>query len=431
MNRLRWLLLLVPAILVLPATASAAPPANDNFASAQVLSGPQPLVVTGTTREATREPDDPSGLPPSVWYRWTPPASGRIAIEYCAQNRAAAEDLNVSLFTGATRATLGYVSQEGNRPRSGDCPYNETGFALPEKYDVAAGTTYRIEVGGNPGMQGNFGLVVTKFVVPPPNDEFANAQVLSGSLPVRVVGDPRDSEDGLLWYRWTAPASGSYTLEECSQGPSGSAQVDVLTGSSEPGLKRVPIRSEYSHVGNCPFNREPPGVLTPGVAFRATKGTTYVLRVAANPYDGFRFGFALKRKEVYDLAVKQSVSRRSVPSGGAVIVKLIVINRSNVAIPTRADPRLFISQSINRPGQHNAVGKGRYLRVRSRGTRCSKGHFYKVPVAGCSLRRLAPGERMVVTMRIRVLASILLEVETNFDDARRGNNEPRAVVKAH
>ena len=46
------------------------------------------------------------------------------------------------------------------------------------------------------------------------------------------------------------------------------------------------------------------------------------------------------------------------------------------------------------------------------------------------MKRLAPGERMVATMRIRVLASILLETEATFGDDRRGNNEPRAVVRA-
>jgi hypothetical protein len=430
MRGLRWLPLMAAAIIALPATASAAPPANDNFASAQQLAGSQPIVVSGTTREATREPDDPSGLPPSVWYRWTPPASGRIAIEYCAQNRAAAEDLVVSVFTGGSRATLQYVGQEGNRYRTGDCPYGETGFALPEKYDVVAGTTYRIEVGGDPSMQGSFGLVVTKFVVPPANDDFGNAQVLSGSLPARAVGDPRDSDDGVLWYRWTAPTGGFFTLEHCFEGPSGRTSFDVFTGSSQPNLKRVPINSEYSHVSECPFDRGSHKELKDGVAFKATRGTTYVLRVAADPYETGRFGLALKRKEVYDLALRQKVSRRSVPAGGVVIVKLIVTNRGNITVPTRAEPRLFFGQSINKPAFRNDPGKGKYLSIRSPGARCSKGFFFKVPRAGCAVKRLKPGQKMVATMRIRVLASILLEADGNFGDKRRRNNEASVVVRA-
>ena len=411
----------------LPATASAAPPANDNFAGAQVLGGAQPIVVTGTVREATREPNDPAGFDASVWYRWTAPASGRFAIELCAQNASAAQFLSLSVYTGESLPALQEVFRTDLRPPSDDCPYSESD-EVANTYDVVGGTTYRFYVGGSPSMEGSFGLVVTR-VVPPANDQFANATVLDGRLPIRATGSPRDSSDGVLWYRWKAPAGGSFTLEECAERRSDTFSVEVLTGSSETSLRRVPIQSEYSNVSECPFDRGPKD-LKQGVAFKATRGTTYILRVKADPFYGGRFGFALKRKELYDLAVKQSVSRKSVPAGGVVTVKLIVINRGNIPVPTRAEPDLGFSQSINRPGLHNAVGKGKYLRVRSRGARCSKGFFYNVPIAGCRVKRLAPGERMVATMRIRVLESILLEVEANFADARRGNNEPRAVVRA-
>lgn len=56
------------------------PPANDNFASAQVLTGASGD-VTGSNVGATKEPGEPdhAGIPGghSVWYRWTPPASGQ------------------------------------------------------------------------------------------------------------------------------------------------------------------------------------------------------------------------------------------------------------------------------------------------------------------------------------------------------------------
>jgi hypothetical protein len=410
------------------ASVGAAPPSNDNFASAEVLSGPQPIVARGTTREATREPGDPTGLPPSVWYSWTPPASGRIAIEYCAENEAAAEDLTVSLLRGDDRATLQYVPTNlGNRPRSGDCPFAETGLTLPERYEVVGGAPYRIEVGGNPSMQGSFAFVITRFTTPPPNDEFAGAETLDRALPARAVGDPTDSDDGILWYRWTAPRSGSFTVEVCGEpNVAGEPSLEVFTGASEGALDSVAMNSVSSLVGDCPLDRQPNA---DGLAFRAVAGTTYRLRVAADPYAG-RFGLALKPEEVYDLAVDQSVSRRSIPAGGVVVVKLTVTNRSNITVPTRADPRLGFSQSINKPAFRNDPGKGRYLSVRSPGARCSKGFFFKVPVAGCAVKRLAPGERMVATMRIRVLASILLEVENDFSDDRRRNDEPRTVVRA-
>jgi hypothetical protein len=414
---------------VIVASAVAAPPSNDDFAAAQVLSGAQPIVVQGTTREATRESGDPAGFPASVWYRWTAPASGRIAIEFCAQNAAAAQSTSVSVYRGETLPTLQEVFRTEIRPPSGSCPFSQVDDP-PAVYDVVAGTTYRIYVGSQPDMQGSFGLVVTSFIAPAPNDEFSNAAVLGGPLPVRAVGHPHDSDDGTFWYRWTAPANGSFTLEDCVERASDSISVGLFTGSSEPALRRVPTQSEYSNVSECPFDRGPTEDLKQGSLFRATRGTSYVVRVGADPFYGGRFGFALKRKEVYDLAVGQSISRGSVPAGGVVVVKLTVTNRGNITAPVRAEPRIGFSQSINRPGAHNSPGKGRYLSVRSPGGRCSKGFFFKVPVAGCAVKRLAPGEKMVATMRIRVLGSILLEVESSFGDDRRGNNEPRAVVRA-
>src|SRR4029077_16287069 len=46
---------LVAMLLALPASALAAPPANDDFADRQVLSGPLPVEVTGSNEEATKE----------------------------------------------------------------------------------------------------------------------------------------------------------------------------------------------------------------------------------------------------------------------------------------------------------------------------------------------------------------------------------------
>jgi hypothetical protein len=412
----------------IPLTASAAVPANDNFANAQQLSGADPIVVQGTTREATQEPDDPASFPASVWYRWTAPASGRAAIEFCAQNSSAAQSSSVSVYTGETPATLQEVFRTDLRSPSGDCPFGETDDP-PNVYDVVGGTTYRIYVGGYPDMQGSFGLVIAR-VVPPPNDEFVNATVLDGSLPVRAVGSPRDSADGVLWYRWTAPATRLVTLEQCTERSSDSVSVELFSGSSESALRRVPTQTEYSNVSQCPFERGAVRGLKQGSAFRATRGTTYVLRVAGDTFYGGRFGLALKPNEVVDIAMTQSVSRRSVPAGGVVVVKLTVTNLSNISVPTRAEPRLVFGQSINRPGARNSPGKGRYLSIRSPGGRCEKGFFVKVPVMSCLVKRLDPGEKMLVTMRIRVLASILLESEASFNDDRRGNNEPLTVVRA-
>jgi hypothetical protein len=429
MDSFKWLVPMFALAVgaALPATASAAP-ANDDFANAGQLSGPQPIVVRGTTAGATRESADPGGLDPPVWYRWTPAASGQISLELCARNSGVAERTFANLYTGQTRATLDYVPDEGDRFRSGDCPYNQIGFVLPSRYNVVAGTTYTIGVSSSESAQGDFGMVITRFVAPPRNDEFANATVLDGPLPVRSVGDPDDSTDNRLWYRWTAPAGGSFTLESC---PEGAADISVFTGSSEPALNPVAIRRVYSQKSMCPLDAGPKG-LKEGTEFKATRGTTYVLRVDAvndSNHRPRRFAIAVRRKEFYDLALRQTVSRRTVPIGGVVVEKLIVTNRSNITIPTPADAGSGVGHAINRPGLPNYAGKARNLSIRSPGAKCSKGFFYKVPVAGCNIKRLAPGERMVVKIRIRVLAPILLEAEMGVDDEKRANDEASVVVR--
>src|SRR3954453_15965635 len=72
------------ALALLPAaTATAAPPANDNRAAAQSLD-PLPTTVQGTTQDATRE-DSGFGTSctdtgPSVWYAATAGQDGRIGV---------------------------------------------------------------------------------------------------------------------------------------------------------------------------------------------------------------------------------------------------------------------------------------------------------------------------------------------------------------
>jgi len=75
--------------LGLAAMSASAAPANDNFASATVISGAT-VSVNGSNATATREGTDPltidyqgsttdTGIP-TVWYRWTAPSSGQFVI---------------------------------------------------------------------------------------------------------------------------------------------------------------------------------------------------------------------------------------------------------------------------------------------------------------------------------------------------------------
>src|SRR5689334_14821140 len=81
------LVFLTVALALLPASAWAAAPANDNRADAQSLD-PLPTTVQGTTVGATREPTEPGsgcqGGDPSVWYSATAAQDGRIGVRASA-----------------------------------------------------------------------------------------------------------------------------------------------------------------------------------------------------------------------------------------------------------------------------------------------------------------------------------------------------------
>jgi hypothetical protein len=122
------------ALLFAAPSAFAAPPANDNFANAQVVGPALPVSVAGTTTEATfesGEPDhldsgDPTGMQ-SVWYSWTPTTNTSASVNVCDPDAP-----GVAVYTGTTLATLTLVAGG-----EGDCTAT---------FAATSGQTYRIAV---------------------------------------------------------------------------------------------------------------------------------------------------------------------------------------------------------------------------------------------------------------------------------------------
>ncbi|MDD3604574.1 MAG: Ig domain-containing protein [Kiritimatiellae bacterium] len=83
--------------------AEAPPPANDNFADAELLVG-VPVMAIGTTAGGSREPGEPqhAGMSSfkSVWYRWTAPTGGVVAV------RGAGYTAGIAVYTGSTLNAL-------------------------------------------------------------------------------------------------------------------------------------------------------------------------------------------------------------------------------------------------------------------------------------------------------------------------------------
>ncbi len=119
---------------------------------------------------------------------------------------------------------------------------------------------------------------------PPPNDNFANAQVITGTsgtvngtnaFATKEAGEPSHSPDEnpggkSVWYRWTAPGSGTATLN--TLGSNFDTLLAVYTGSSVSALTPITKNDDVD-----------PGVVTIStVQFSAVAGTTYQIAV-----DGF------------------------------------------------------------------------------------------------------------------------------------------------
>ncbi len=278
---------------------------------------------------------------------------------------------------------------------------------------------------------------------PPANDDFANAAPLSGPFPIvargttseatQEPGEPEDQYSQSVWYVWTAPSSGPVAIDTCGGAPI----TLVYRGSSLSDLQAVNSRDEDERRSVCPLpdpDIDHPGDIHRVTEFTATAGATYRIQVLGVRVDG-AFGLVLKEPEVYDLGVSLTVSRRTVPFGGALREVFKVTNRGNIVAPTPQDPRIVFGQEINVPGRPHYPGKAVYASARSPGGRCSHGIFgggSKIQVFACDVVRLSPGESQTAVVKIRkVKGSLLLDghVSGQAPDDRRGNDDAQTVIR--
>jgi hypothetical protein len=227
---------LLSLAVALPA-ATAAPPANDAFASAQPIEGTSG-VVSGSNVEATRESDEPrhagNAGGRSVWYRWTAPATTEFAFDTCGSGF----DTLLAVYTGTAVDALSPVA-------ANDDACAEQSIVLVR---ATAGVVYSIALDGyredEAAETGRFTLrweIVTR----PSNDDFDSAQELTGSAgAVRGAnlgagaenGEPPhgDSIGASIWYRWTAPSGGTATFATC-----GSAFDTIIAVYTGDGVSRL------------------------------------------------------------------------------------------------------------------------------------------------------------------------------------------------
>jgi hypothetical protein len=257
-------------------------PANDDFGSAQELPA-YPITAGAWTTFAAKEagePDhagDPGGH--SVWFSWTPSADTPIEITACGQH--AGVDPLLSIYTGSSLGSLTPVA--GSDDAGTGLPDERCGLATDSdvRFQASAGTTYRIAVDTKNG-EGRVGL---GFIFGPANDDFAQAQELSGPLPLfgaplttmatKEAGEPDHAGDTgghSVWYSWTPEESGPITLSTCTRSGDLDALLAVYTGSSLAGLTPVADADDGSTEKGC---RATDGELDLNVV----AGTTYRIAI--------------------------------------------------------------------------------------------------------------------------------------------------------
>jgi hypothetical protein len=274
-------------------------PANDDFAAAQVLNG-EPMVATGTTRFATKQPGEPdhAGDPGghSVWYSWTPTIGGPVNLVACpgydeGPLRSAGDlDGLVAVYTGESLTGLSEVASGRGGPvlESVNCDLEAERGATQVHFDAVAGTTYRIAVDGAAGAVGPFTLAFERGVT---NDEFSAARTLEGALPfygsvdnrfaTKQVGEPDHAGNAgghSVWFSWTPTESGPAWISTCTTRGSLDTLLGVYTGAAVGAL--TPVASN----DDGPAGRENCSSTDSGVEVDAVAGTTY--RIAVDGKDG-------------------------------------------------------------------------------------------------------------------------------------------------
>lgn len=256
------------ASLVMP------PLANDNFADAEDITGATGG-ASGSTVRATKEPGEPDHASNagggSIWYRWTAPANGQAHFATCGSTF----DTLLAAYTGTEVDNLAVGGQNDNDL------FNRCGDNSAQSwtsFPATAGVTYHIAVDGHDNARGH--VILSWSLERAPNDDFVDAQVLTGAtgtasgstrLASKEPGEPYHAfkfGEASIWYRWTAPSNGTVTFTTC-----GSTFDTVLAAYTGPAVDDLTYVSSNDD-GTCPAR-----IQQSVMSFAATAGVTYHIAV--------------------------------------------------------------------------------------------------------------------------------------------------------
>lgn len=258
--------------LAVPATASAAPPANDAFATPQLLTAQG--LTQGTMAEATVESAEPKykgkTRTASVWYAFVAPADGLYILDTCNT----AFDTILGVYQGSALGQLREVVINDD--------YCGRGSRVT--FEAKAGQAYRVAIVAFRQLteddEKTFSLNF-KQAVRPDNDAFARAVKLTGpgriagtnALTTKELGEPIHARNGTghsVWYRYKATKSQTLTFD--TLGSSFDTVLAVYRGTIGS-LKQVAANDDAN------------GEQGSEVRIKVKKGSTYFIAVDGSESD--------------------------------------------------------------------------------------------------------------------------------------------------
>lgn len=257
-------------------------PPNDDFANAQAIAGNSGS-VNGTNINASLEPNEPvhGGIlgGKSIWYKWQAPVSNSVNFSTFGTGF----HNGVGIYTGTKVDALSVVTS-GNSLGSSNTTSSLT-------FSATQGATYYIAIDANEGATGNITLswnvgapVPTPTPTPtlrPPNDDFANAQVIAGSSGsvsgnnVNATLEPNEPVHGgilggkSIWYKWQSPTTSGVTFT--TSGTAFHTGVGIYTGTKIDMLTAVAGGNSLGSAST-----------TTSVFFNANQGAAYYVAIDGN-----------------------------------------------------------------------------------------------------------------------------------------------------
>lgn len=214
-----------------------AQPTNDLFENRTVLTGTN-ILFQSSLALAGEEPGEP--VPPygygytgrSVWWSWTAPAKGSVALN------ATDAPLRIGVFTGDVLTNLVGVPQL--YPGDGEDSYS--------LFETQPGQAYQFMFDSDIPFDPVIGSLI--FTPSPSNDDFANRITLSGytlTITTPIVGaslQPGEPPHTYwwfgsrsVWYEWTPPTSGPVVITPLSTFPM--PVIDAYVGDSFTNLRQI------------------------------------------------------------------------------------------------------------------------------------------------------------------------------------------------